>query len=131
MVLLLSGALLCPLAGTRADEPHAHSGIRISPGILAIGVATLVTGARIAVVLAAGGTVLGGRIGTGLLAIYLAHVVAEGAMYGVGAGALALGQGTGEKDTEHRPTIKPDRLAEHVPSQRLPLQLDSRYSRYR
>jgi hypothetical protein len=135
MVLMLSGSLLCPLDGARADQAHAHNGeahrtwIKLSPATLAIGTAMLVTGARIFVVLAAGNTVLGGRIGTGLLAIYLAHVVAEGAIYGAGAGASAMmaEHGQAGSDPEGRPTLRPERLVNHVPSARLPLQLDRRY----
>jgi hypothetical protein len=127
MALLLSGLLLCPLTGAHAGEAH-RTRIKISPATLAIGVTALVTGARIFVVLAAGNTVFGGRIGTGLLAIYLAHVVAEGAIYGAGAGAgaLAMGPGAASADPESRPTLKSEWLDKRVPSHRLPLQLSSR-----
>ena len=127
MVLLLSGSLIYPLAAPQADEAQAHSRIRISPAVLAVGVTALITGARIFIVLTAGNTVLGGRIGTGLLAIYLAHVVAEGAIYGAGAGVAAMGHGAAKTDPEGRPKLKPERFAEHQASGRLPLQLDSRY----
>jgi hypothetical protein len=73
--------------------------------------------------------VLGGSIGTGLLAIYLAHVVVEGAMYGAGAGAgaLVMGHSAAGEDPEGRPTLRMERLGEPAPSWRLPLQFVSRY----
>ena len=135
MALLLSVALVFSPVGAKAEPAPAprpaHTRLHISPAYLALGVATLVTGARIVAVLFAGNTIFGGRLGTGLLVVYLAHVVVEGAVYGAGAGASALvmGHDAPEADPEGRPTLRPERLGEPVPSSRLPLQVDSR--RYR
>jgi len=127
MALLLSASLVCSGASAHAEEAPRHARLRIpiNPAYVALGVATLVTGARIVAVFYAGNTIFGGRIGAGLLAIYLAHVVAEGAIYGAGAGAGALVIGPGGKtEAEARPALRPEGLRE-VPMGRLPLQLGS------
>lgn len=127
MALLLSASLVCSGPGAHAEDAPRHNRLRIpiNPAYVALGVATLVTGARIVAVLYAGNTLFGGRIGTGLLAIYLAHVVVEGAVYGAGAGAGALAMGPGgTAEAELHPALRPEGLGQ-VPTARLPLQLGS------
>ena len=90
----------------------------------AIATAVAITGLRVAAVFFVGNSLLGRSIGTGLMAIYLGHVVAEGAIYGatVGAGTYALGMSAGPGATP--PRILPQRLGEPPPQPpRLPLEL--------
>lgn len=124
MALVLCAALVWPVGDAQAERSHGHLRIPVSPAYVAAGVAALVTGARIVVALYAGNTLLGGRIGTSLMAIYLAHVVAEGAIYGAGAGAGALiaQHSAAPGSPEARPVLRLDRLIERLPSSRLPLQ---------
>src|SRR5258708_15248089 len=89
----------------------------------AVGVATLVTGARVAFVVLAGISLFGPSLGTGLLVLYLGHVVAEGILYGAGAGAsaYAMSSAGSEVSEEQPPSIMPQRLPPESPAgRRLP-----------
>ena len=129
IALVLSAVLACALITARIDEARAEAGDSARRAEFAIGVAVLVTGARVLAVLFAGNTIFGGRIATGLMVIYLGHVVAEGLIYGAaaGAGAFAVGHGTRMADLDRPPMLRPDRLGKPIPSRRLPLQLDHQY----
>jgi len=92
----------------------------------AVGVATLVTGARVAFVVLAGNSLFGPSLGTGLLVLYLGHVVAEGILYGAGAGASAYAMSSADSEVreEQRPSIMPQRLPPESPAgRRLPLEM--------
>jgi hypothetical protein len=110
---------------SRAAEASANKPLGLSNAEFAVGVATVVTGARVAFVLLAGNTLFGPSLGTSLLVLYLGHVVAEGVIYGAGVGAAsayAVSSSEGEIDAEKPPSIQPQRLGPDLPAQpRLPL----------
>jgi hypothetical protein len=115
-----------PLVAEAADNSEDQT-FGLSGGQLAIAVAFVVTTARVAFVMIAGGTVLGRSLSGALLGVYLAHVVAEGVIYGAGAGAsayvLSNAKADAESGGESPPAILPERLgSEPPPRQSLPLQ---------
>jgi len=126
-VLLLTAALAFgPVRPCAAAQDDQGTILGMSGSEFAITVAVLVTGARVLAVLLVGNRFLGPNVGTGLLALYLGHVVAEGAIYGLGAGAgaYALGSGSAEMDGLTPPRIRPDRIEGPLPAdKRLPLDL--------
>jgi hypothetical protein len=97
----------------------------LSTAQLAIGTAIVVTGARVAVALAIGGPLIGPSLGSGLLAIYVGHVIAEGLVVGLGAGAGTYAvSALSDLNAESRPTILPQRLEDKAsPSGHLPLEM--------
>lgn len=111
---------------SRAAEDKDNKILGLSNTEFAVGVAAVVTGARVAFVVLAGNTLFGPSLGTGLLVLYLGHVVAEGIIYGagVGASAYAMSSTTGEPGEEQPPSILPRRLAPESPAApRLPLEM--------
>src|SRR5205085_3191590 len=85
---LATSIVVAPFAAHAAEDAENRL-LGLSSGELALAVAFVVTTARVAFVVIAGGTVFGRSLGGAVLAVYLAHVVAEGAIYGAGAGAGA------------------------------------------
>lgn len=124
--LVLAAALALGPAGAHAARRQDENTILgMSRVQFAITTAILITGLRVAAVFLVGNSFLGRSVGTGLMALYLGHVVAEGAIYGVtaGAGAYALGAAGGGPGTTP-PHILPQRLAKPPPlPPRLPLRL--------
>jgi hypothetical protein len=114
-------------AAAAAAEDKSSTTLGLTNTEFAVGVAVVVTGARIAFVLLAGNTLFGPSLGTSLLALYLGHVVAEGVIYGAGAGAAsayAVGPAEGEIDAEKPPSLLPQRLEPDSSSPtRLPLEM--------
>ncbi|MBI1774065.1 MAG: hypothetical protein HYR63_01835 [Proteobacteria bacterium] len=122
------GALIV-LGMTRscAAEDGDDRVLGLTNGELAIAVAVVVTTARVAFVIIAGGTLFGRSIGGALLAVYLGHVIAEGVIYGAGAGAgayvLSSSTAGALAEGEQPPAIDTERLRAAVPPEpRLPLQ---------
>jgi hypothetical protein len=139
-VLVLVAVTLSPMtsraAATGTDAPEKSAPDKtarrkddhifgLSTAQLAIGTAVVVTGARVAVALAIGGPLIGPSLGNGLLAIYLGHVVVEGVVVGLGAGAGTYAvSALSELNAEGRPTILPQRLDDKgVPPGHLPLEM--------
>jgi hypothetical protein len=124
-ICLMIAVALAP-ATSRAAEDTDKKILGLSNTAFAVGVATVITGARIAFVVLAGNTVFGPSLGTGLLILYLGHVVAEGIIYGAGAGAsaYAMSSATSEPGEEQPPRILPQRLVPESPAaSRLPLEM--------
>ena len=122
--LMMAGALVP--ATSRAAEDKDSRILGLSNTEFAVGVAALVTGARVAFVVWAGNSLFGPSLGTGLLVLYLGHVVAEGIVYGAGAGAsaYAISSAAGERGEEQPPRILPQRLPPESPAgSRLPLEM--------
>ena len=124
--LVLAAALaLGPTGAHAARRQDENTILGMSRVQFAITTAILITGLRVAAVFLVGNSFLGRSVGTGLMALYLGHVVAEGAIYGVtaGAGAYALGAAGGGPGTTP-PHILPQRLTKPPPRPpRLPLEL--------
>jgi predicted secreted protein len=125
-VCLMVTVAVVPMASRAADD-KANKTLGLTNTEFAVGVAAVVTGARVAFVLLAGNTLFGRSFGTGLLALYLGHVLAEGVIYGAGAGAAsayAVTSSEGELDAEKPPSIQPQRLGPDSPApSRLPLEM--------
>jgi hypothetical protein len=114
-----------------AAEDEGDQFLGLSNAQLAIAVAVVVTTARVAFVAITGGTLLGRSLGGALLVVYLGHVVAEGVIYGAGAGASAyvLSARSGDSaEAEPPPSIDPNRLrSAEPPVERLPLETAKRH----
>jgi hypothetical protein len=126
LVACLTIAIALAPTTSRAVEDKDNKILGLSNTAFAVGVATVVTGARVAFVMLAGNTLFGQSLGTGLLVLYLGHVVAEGILYGAGAGAsaYAMSSATSEAGEEQPPSILPQRLAPERPTaSRLPLEM--------
>lgn len=126
---VLMAAVSLDSATGYAAEGDDNKILGLSTGEFAIGVAAVVTGLRVLAVLLVGNRFLGPSVGTALVALYLGHVVAEGAIYGAGAGAgaYALGSARSDPDRVEPPSILPRRLDTPVPdSGRLPLEMGTR-----
>ncbi len=128
-ICLIVAVALAPTTSraAAAAEDRSSTTLGLTNTEFAVGVAVVVTGARIAFVLLAGNTLFGPSLGTSLLALYLGHVVAEGVIYGAGAGAAsayAVGSAEGEIDAEKPPSLLPQRLGPDSSSPtRLPLEM--------
>jgi hypothetical protein len=126
-ICLIAAVALAPTTSRAAAEDKSGTTLGLTNGEFAVGVAVVVTGARVAFVLLAGNTLFGPSLGTSLLAIYVAHVVAEGLIYGAGAGAASAyagGSTGGEIDAEKPPSLLPQRLEPDSSSPtRLPLEM--------
>lgn len=125
VVFLTLTIILTPTRGRAAAEKDPRI-LGLTNTEFAIGVTAAVTGARVAFVLLAGNSLFGPSLGTGLLVIYLGHVVAEGLIFGAGAGAsaYAASSASGALDAEQPPSILPQRLAPETPTApRLPLEM--------
>src|SRR5260221_12788199 len=103
-ICLMIAVALAP-ATSRAAEDTDKKILGLSNTAFAVGVATVITGARIAFVVLAGNTVFGRSLGTGRLIPYLGHAVAEGIIEGVraGAGTWAMSAPTSEPGERQPP----------------------------